>query len=69
MGQFMSLLRLPGWLRTTSPIGFILLLATEAETPDSSSAARTEVAGAEAPGLDDFEAFFTRHEREVVGYL
>jgi RNA polymerase sigma-70 factor, ECF subfamily len=69
MGQFMSLLRLPAWLRTTSPFGPIQLLATEAETPDSSRAARTEVAGAAAPGLDDFETFFTRHEREVVGYL
>lgn len=69
MGQFMSLLRLPAWLRTTSPLWPIQLLATEAETPDSSSAVRTEVAGAVAPGLDDFEVFFTRHEREVVGYL
>jgi RNA polymerase sigma-70 factor (ECF subfamily) len=63
----MSLLHLPAPRRFPVVLWRILFFATEARKPDEPATA-SATKNAET-FLDDFEAFFARHEREVVGYL
>src|SRR4051812_1776109 len=67
MQAAMALLRLPARHRFMTPAWRMLLFAAEARTPDESEMA--PIATSAELLLGDFEAFFARHEREVVGYL
>jgi RNA polymerase sigma-70 factor, ECF subfamily len=63
----MSLLHLPARRWLTVRVWRVLHFAAETETSDESP----QASGAESAedALNDFEAFFARYEREVVGYL